>query len=178
MQQVPRKKYRQKKAFMALTDTFVRQVKCKEAAINAKYTDGGGMYLLVKDSGKYWRLDYRFAGKRKTLALGIYPEVTLAKARLRRDKARELLADDIDPSFAKRKERQAKADAALNTFEAIARVWLIKTSAKRAPVTQARITTLLEKDVFPFIGKMVITEIEQDISDAQSALFQILTSSI
>ena len=145
---------------MALTDTFVRQIKCKEAANNAKYTDGGGMYLLVKASGKYWRLDYRFAGKRKTLALGIYPEVSLAKARLRREKARELLADDIDPSFAKRKERQAKADAALNTFEAIARVWLIKTSAKRAPVTQARITTLLENDVFPFIGKMAVTEIE------------------
>jgi integrase len=157
---VPRKKYRQKRAFMALTDTFVRQIKCKEAANSAKYTDGGGMYLLVKASGKYWRLDYRFAGKRKTLALGIYPEVSLAKARLRREKARELLADDIDPSFAKRKERQAKADAALNTFEAIARVWLIKTSAKRAPVTQARITTLLENDVFPFIGKMAVTEIE------------------
>jgi integrase len=145
---------------MALTDTFVRQVKCKEAANSAKYTDGGGMYLLVKASGKYWRLDYRFAAKRKTLALGIYPEVSLAKARLRRDKARELLADDVDPSFAKRKERQAKADAALNTFEAIARVWLIKTAAKRASVTQARITTLLENDVFPFIGKMAVTEIE------------------
>ena len=145
---------------MTLKDSFVRQVKCSNVDIGNKYADGGGMYLLVKPSGKYWRMDYRFAGKRKTLALGIYPDVSLAKARLRREKARELLADDIDPSVAKRKERQAKSDAALNTFEAIARVWLIKTSAKRAPVTQARITTLLEKDVFPFIGKMVITEIE------------------
>lgn len=154
-------RYRQKNdTTMTLKDSFVRQVKCSNVDIGNKYADGGGMYLLVKPSGKYWRMDYRFAGKRKTLALGIYPDVSLAKARLRREKARELLADDIDPSVAKRKERQAKSDAALNTFEAIARVWLIKTAAKRAMVTQARITTLLEKDVFPFIGKMVISEIE------------------
>ncbi len=154
-------RYRQKNdATMTLKDSFVRQVKCSNVDIGNKYADGGGMYLLVKPSGKYWRMDYRFAGKRKTLALGIYPDVSLAKARLRREKARELLADDIDPSVAKRKERQAKSDSALNTFEAIARVWLIKTAAKRAMVTQARITTLLEKDVFPFIGKMVISEIE------------------
>lgn len=89
----------------------------------------------------------------------MYPEVSLAKARKRSEVAREQLADGIDPGVAKREERQAKADAAANTLEAVARVWLTKTSAKRAAVSQSRITTLLEKDVFPFIGGMPISTI-------------------
>ena len=64
---------------MALTDTFVKTVKPTKAA-GDKHADGGGMYLLVKDAGKYWRMDYRFEDKRKTLALGVYPAVSLAKA--------------------------------------------------------------------------------------------------
>ena len=79
------------------------------------------MYLLVKASGKYWRFNYRFAGVRKTLDLGTYPEVMLAKARQRRDKARELLADGMDPGLAKRAEKIATAAAAANTFDAVAR---------------------------------------------------------
>ncbi len=111
-------------------------------------------------------MNYRFADKRKTLALGVYPDVGLAKARARRDKAREQLADRIDPATAKREEKQAQADAAANTFEAVARVWLTKTASKRAEVTQSRITTLLEKDVFPFIGSMPISTIKpRDVLD-------------
>ena len=87
---------------MALTDTFVKNVKHTGAPAGDKHADGGGMYLLVNASGKYWRINYRFADKRKTLALGVYPDVSLAKARQRRDRARELLADDIDPSEAKK----------------------------------------------------------------------------
>jgi integrase len=99
---------------------------------------------------------YRYMGKQKTLALGVYPAVSLAEARRRRDKAREQLAKDIDPGTAKREDKQAKADLAANTFELVARTWLKKTAAKRKEVTQKRITTLLEQDVFPFIGKMPI----------------------
>lgn len=151
---------------MALTDTFVRQVRATDKAIGDKYADGGGMYLLVKAPGKYWRLDYSFHGKRKTLALGVYPSVTLAKARQRRDKAREQLADGVDPSVAKREEKRAKADAAANTFEAVSREWLAKTSNKRAPVTQAKVTSWLEKDVFPFVGKLPIASIKaKDVLD-------------
>ncbi len=62
---------------MALTDTFVRQVKHKGAEIGERYADGGGMYLRVKGAGKYWRLDYRIDGKAKTLGLGVYPDVSL-----------------------------------------------------------------------------------------------------
>ncbi|MEI6599482.1 MAG: integrase arm-type DNA-binding domain-containing protein [Comamonadaceae bacterium] len=151
---------------MALTDTFVKNVKHTGAASGDKYTDGRAMYLLVNAVGKYWRMNYRFADKRKTLALGVYPDVGLAKARARRDKAREQLADGIDPATAKREEKQAQADAAANTFEAVARVWLVKTASKRAEVTQSRITTLLEKDVFPFIGSMPISTIKpRDVLD-------------
>lgn len=151
---------------MALTDTFVRQVKATDKAIGDKYADGGGMYLLVKAPGKYWRLDYSIHGKRKTLALGVYPSVTLAKARQRRDKAREQLADGIDPGIAKHEEKRAKADAAANSFEAVSREWLTKTSSKRAAITQAKVTSWLEKDVFPFIGKLPIASIKaKDVLD-------------
>ena len=74
---------------MALADTFVRQVKHSGKVVGDKYTDGGGMYLLVKAGGKYWRMDYTHATRRRTLALGVYPAVSLAKARKRRDAARE-----------------------------------------------------------------------------------------
>ncbi|RSZ41148.1 MULTISPECIES: integrase arm-type DNA-binding domain-containing protein [unclassified Variovorax] len=144
---------------MALTDTFVRKVKATEKAIGNKYADGGGMYLLVKPAGKYWRMDYSFSGKRKTLALGTYPEISLAVARDRRASARKLLAEGGDPSAAKRDEKKARVDAAANTFEAVAREWLAKTAAKRADGTQLKVKTWLEKDVFPFIGKMPVSAI-------------------
>ena len=151
---------------MALTDTFVKNVKYTGASAVDKYADGRAMYLMVNAVGKYWRMNYRFADKRKTLALGVYPDVGLAKARARREKARELLADGIDPATAKREEKQARADAAANTFEAVARAWLATTESKRAKVTQSRITTLLEKDIFPFIGSMPISNIKpRDVLD-------------
>lgn len=151
---------------MALTDTFVKNVKHTGASAVDKYADGRAMYLMVNAVGKYWRMNYRFADKRKTLALGVYPDVGLAKARARREKARELLADGIDPATAKREEKQARADAAANTFEAVARAWLATTESKRAKVTQSRITTLLEKDIFPYIGSMPISNIKpRDVLD-------------
>ena len=144
---------------MALTDTFTKNTKHSGKPTGDKHTDGGGMYLLVNAGGKYWRMDYRFADKRKTLALGVYPEVSLAKARQRREKARELLADGIDPSTAKREEKRAKADAAAHTFELVARDWLAKTAAERASTTQNKVTSWLEKDVIPFIGAMPMSAI-------------------
>jgi len=97
---------------MALTDTFVRQVKHSGKAAGDKYTDSGGMYLLVKAAGKYWRMDYTHAAKRKTLSLGVYPEVTLAKARKRRGDARELLAEGLDPAQAFAGQPAATGDTA------------------------------------------------------------------
>lgn len=151
---------------MALTDTRVKQLKHLGSASGEKYADGGGMYLHVSATAKYWRMAYRFAEKQKTLALGVYPAVSLAKARRKRDDARELLAEGVDPSTAKREEKQAKADAAANTFEAMSREWLGKTANKRAAVTQTKVTNWLEKDVFPFIGKLPIATIRaKDVLD-------------
>ena len=144
---------------VALTDTFVKQVKHSGASAGDKYSDGGGMYLLVTQSGKYWRLNYRFGGKQKTLALGVYNTVTLAKARKRRDEARELLAEGADPAEAKRKDRIAHANAALHTFEAVARQWLAKTAAERAATTQQKVTAWLEHDLFPALGARSVSTI-------------------
>jgi integrase len=144
---------------MALTDTFVKQVKWSGKAPGDKHTDGEGMYLLVKEGGRYWRFDYRHLGKRKTLALGVYPAVSLAKARKRREEARELLADGKDPSAAKQDAQQAKLAEAANTFERVARDWLEKTAANRAEVTQGKVQTWLEKDVFPHIGSFPMRSI-------------------
>jgi hypothetical protein len=89
-------RYQQKGARMALTDTFVKNVKPSGSATGEKHADGHGLYLHVKEAGKYWRMSYRHLGKQKTLALGVYPAVSLAKARKRRDEARELLAEGLD----------------------------------------------------------------------------------
>lgn len=145
---------------MALNDTFIKNsTKHSGNAAGDKHTDGGGMYLLVSASGKYWRMNYRFAGKQKTLALGVYPAVSLGEARKRRDKAREQLANDIDPSTAKHTEKQAKAELIANTFERVARDWLVKTKADRADITQGKVTAWLEKDIFPQLGKKPISTI-------------------
>jgi len=145
---------------MALTDTFVKQVKPSGAPAGDKHTDGGGMYLLVKTAGKYWRMDYRFADKRKTLALGTYPEVSLSDARSKREAARKQLADGIDPGAAKQEQKQIKATQAANTFELVARTWLAKTAADRKAITQDTVTTWLTKDIFPEIGNMAISAIK------------------
>ena len=73
---------------MALTDTFVKSAKTTNKA-GEKHSDGGGLYLLLKESGKYWRMNYRFGGKQKTLALGVYPSVSLKAARDKREKAKK-----------------------------------------------------------------------------------------
>lgn len=93
---------------MALTDVKVRNAKPTDKPV--KLTDGNGMHLLIHPNGsKYWRLQYRFAGKQKLLALGVYPAVSLADARNRRDDARRLIAAGIDPSEKKKSEKVGKA---------------------------------------------------------------------
>jgi integrase len=141
---------------MALTDTFIRQVKHSGAPAGDKYSDGQGMFLLVKRTNKYWRMSYRFDRKQKTLAFGVYPAVSLALARRRRDDARKALAEGIDPAQAKSAAKAAKEAEAANTFEALAREWLKKVSRSRSVSTQEKVTAWLEHDVFPFVGKMPI----------------------
>ena len=144
---------------MALTDTQIRNAKPKAKAY--KLSDGGGMYLLVKpDGARYWRLDYRFAGKRRTLALGVYPTTALSNARTRREEARALLAQGNDPSVAKRMSKCTIRQASETTFEGIAREWLHNQRKKLAPKYSAQILARLEADVFPQIGSRPIADID------------------
>ncbi len=145
---------------MALSDTFVKQIKPKgNTTTGEKYADGGGLYLLVKDSGKYWRLAYRFNAKQKTLALGVYPAVSLAKARQRRAKAREQLADSIDPGLAKKAEKQISNLSTANTFEAVAREFLDTKAHDWTPGYAEKWLRGLTKDVFPYLGSLPIATI-------------------
>lgn len=146
---------------MALADTFVRQVKHTGKPTGDKHTDGGGMYLLVKAGGKYWRMDYTHADKRKTLALGVYPQVSLAKARQRREKARELLADGLDPSTAKQEDKRAKTDAAVNTFKAVALTWhAMKAKGDTSATTLKKRLAHFETHVFPAIGNRPVNAVK------------------
>ncbi|WP_308726938.1 Arm DNA-binding domain-containing protein [Burkholderia multivorans] len=102
---------------MPLTDTQVRNARYNADGTGNRLSDGGRMYLQIAKSGsKYWRMNYRFAGKDKTLALGVYPDVSLAAARKKRDDAREKLAAGMDPGEAKRSEKRAVRLAAANSF--------------------------------------------------------------
>jgi hypothetical protein len=144
---------------MQLTDTRIRNTKPTGKAY--KISDGAGMYLLVVPSGgRYWRLDYRFAGKRRTLALGTYPDVSLASARGRREETRAMLANGTDPGQAKRANKRLAKLASENTFEAIAREWLNNQRNKLAPRYCALILSRLEADIFPQIGSRPIAEID------------------
>jgi integrase len=145
---------------VALTDTFIKNVKHSGKPAGDKHSDGGGMFLHVKASGKYWRMDYAIHGKRNTFAIGVYPAVGLAQARAARDAAKAQLAQGIDPSIAKREAKQASASAAQHTFEAVALAWLKATAHKRTPATAARIERRLQIDVFPEIGRLPIASIK------------------
>jgi integrase len=142
-----------------LTDIAIR--KAKPTTKPLKLSDGFGMYLLLKpDGARYWRMDYRYSGKRKTLALGVYPEISLSDARLRREDARRLLANDIDPSATRKNTKLAKAEAArtsTDTFEAIARDWMARQDV--AEVTANKTRWILESFLFPEIGARPIAEI-------------------
>lgn len=142
---------------MPLTDTAIRNAKPKEKQY--KLSDQRGLYLLVLKSGKYFRFDYRFAGKRKTLALGVYPDTSLAEAREKRDEARKLLAKDIDPSERKKEKKAALKEMAKNNFESIAREWIEKKRAKWSDGHTHGVTRKLELNIFPWLGKRPIKQI-------------------
>lgn len=123
-----------------------------------KLADERGMYMLVKpDGAKWWRFDYRRPDtrKRNTLSLGTYPDVSLRKARDRRDEARKLLADGIDPGDKRKATRTADAD----TFEAVAREWFARHAPKWAPSHADKVIRRLERDVFPWIGDKAMAKL-------------------
>ncbi len=143
---------------MPLTDVAIRKAKAGEKPI--KLSDERGLYLELSPSGgKWWRLKYRFESKEKRLSLGVYPDVGLKEARERRDAARKLLADGVDPSENRKAQKAAKADCAANSFEVITREWFAKYSSTWVDYHGDRILKRFERDIFPWIGDRPITEI-------------------
>lgn len=133
-----------------LTDTQLRSAKPRDRA--RRLSDGGGLYLQIEPSGgKYWRYNFRFNGKQKTLALGVYPDVSLAKARARHQRARERLAEGIDPSI----DKQVSA----KTFEAVAREWYAHWKSGRNERHAGYVLKRLEVDIFSEIGSLPVSDI-------------------
>jgi integrase len=145
---------------MALTDKGIQAARGE--AKPYKMADGQGLYLLVRpDGARYWRMDYRFMGKRKTLAFGVYPETSLAEARQQRDAARKLLKDDKDPSAQKKLDKLTATIAAENTFKVVAEEWLAKRVVEgKSEATLAKDRWLMEAFAYPTLGERPIGEIE------------------
>ncbi|MEI7154852.1 integrase arm-type DNA-binding domain-containing protein [Pectobacterium carotovorum] len=126
-----------------------------------KMADGGGLYLLVKTNGsRYWRLKYRIDGKEKLLALGVYPDVSLADARAKRDEARKGIAGGIDPLEVKKEQKIEREAQVKNTFQEIALEWHSMKVKKWSAGYASDILEAFNKDVFPFIGQRPIADIK------------------
>lgn len=146
---------------MPLTDTSVKNAKPREDGKINQLSDGNSLYLWVMANGaKYWRMTYRFAGKQKTLALGVYPDTSLKQAREKRDEAKRLLLDGTDPSIKRRADKLAAKVAAANTFEAIAKEWHTKESHEWSTAHAERVMSAMEHHIFPFIGHLPIADIK------------------
>jgi len=148
---------------MALTDAAIKQALPRET--DYWLTDAQGLRLLVKTNGsKYWRLKYRLDGKQKTLAIGVYPVITLKAARDRTIEAKRLVAQGVDPSQAKKNESRKKILENTSLFSLIAREWWEHQKGTWTPDYANRLWGRLEIDVFPYIGLMPVTDITpQDV---------------
>jgi integrase len=119
-----------------------------------------GLFLHITDDGKkYWRLNYRYAGKQKTLAVGIYPQISLLEARKKRDDAKKLISEGVDPSLDKQLKKQKIFEKSENSFEIIAREWHAKQEKKLTPDYWNNKLHRLELDIFPKIGAYPISDI-------------------
>lgn len=143
---------------MPLSATAVKQAKPKEK--DYKLSDEKGLFLLIKRNGsKYWRQKYRYGGKEKLLALGVYPDVSLKDARDRRDDARKLLSNDIDPSDIKRAKKISGGETAANSFEVVAKEWFETRMRDKSKSHQDRTWRALEKDLFPSLRNRAVASI-------------------
>ncbi|MHB1221272.1 MAG: tyrosine-type recombinase/integrase [Gammaproteobacteria bacterium] len=147
---------------MKLSAAFVKNVIPEDKP--KKYFDGYGMYLFVKPNGKpkgvkYWRLDFRIDGKYKTLGLGISPKVSLVDARKKRDQARQLIDQNIDPCAQRKATKASRTTQGMNTLEIVAREWLEKQTKHWVPSHAERNTRRLESYIFPLLGNKPIVDI-------------------
>lgn len=142
---------------MPLTDTACKKAACPEGRSSIRLADEKSLYLEVTSAGgKYWRWKYRFGGKEKRLAFGVYPEVSLAQARVLRDEARQTLRDGNDPGLVKKATKLQLASDHEHTFEAVARKWWKHWSEGKSPRHAATTIRRLETDAFPLLGALPI----------------------
>ncbi|HFI9103244.1 TPA: tyrosine-type recombinase/integrase, partial [Escherichia coli] len=144
---------------MKLNARQVDAAKPREKAY--KLADGAGLYLEVVPSGsRYWRMKYRFNGKEKRMAFGVYPAVSLAQARALRDEAKKKLAEGIDPSFAKKEEKLVRDVQLNNTFQAVALEWHGTKVSRWSEGYASDIIEAFNKDIFPYIGQLPVNGIK------------------
>lgn len=145
---------------LMLSEVAVRQAKPKER--DYKLSDAEGLYMFVAKSGhRSWRLKYRFAGKERRLILGAYPAVSLKEARERKCEARKLLEAGRDPGIEAKKQAVQRAAANSNTFESLARTWFAVQEGRWTPVHSRDVIQSLENEIFPWLGKLPISEIDE-----------------
>lgn len=145
-----------------LPEVAVRNAKPRQRPY--KLFDGDGLYLNVHPNGsKYWRLKYRYAGKEKVLALGVYDQVSMTEARARADKARKLLADGFDPVVTKRVERAAIAAQHANTFEKAAEAWMERHAGDWTPSYTEKVRGILSANLYPRIGALPLAALTAPI---------------
>ncbi|WP_210547289.1 integrase arm-type DNA-binding domain-containing protein [Rhodoferax sp. PAMC 29310] len=141
---------------MPLTDAQLRNL-----TEPGKHSDGFGLYLeLTKAGGRYWRMKYRYGGKEKRLAFGVYPGVSLKDARELATKARQSLKDGSDPGELRRVDKAKTAFETVNTFEAVARDWMKHQAARWDTETAGRIRATLENDIFKTLGSRPLAAIK------------------
>lgn len=150
------------KRIVPLSDLQISKAKPKLQ--DYKLGDGRGLYLLVrKTGGKLWRYDYRMGGKRKTLAMGNYPDINLAEARKRHQEARKLVAEGIDPGEEKKARRTAENEQQANTFKKVALEWHRQRTGTLSAKTLIKSFGYLERNVFPTIGDIPLSELSPRI---------------
>lgn len=143
---------------MPLSDAKIKNAKPKVKSY--RIYDERGLYLEVSPKGgKWWRFKYRFRGKEKRISLGTYPDTKLGKAREKRDEARRLVSEDIDPSQYKKAQKAAQADLSANSFELVALEWHSKKSLTWSQIHADNIMGRQKRDVFPWLGQRPIAEI-------------------
>jgi integrase len=145
---------------MALTDIDCRNAVCEPGKTHKRYADGRGLYLEVRaNGGKYWFWKYRFHGKERRLALGVYDRVTLKRARADCAEARKLLDSGTDPALQRKSDKLAARLRMATTFEGIARQWWAQWKTNRSPRYADYVIRRLEADVFPSIGNAAIASV-------------------
>lgn len=148
---------------MALTDKAIKVALPRDKTY--RLTDGGGLYIEITPKGqKYWRYKYRYAGKEKRLAVGVYnpaigPGISLKEARAKHIEARQILAQGNDPCEQRKLDKLSRSLSRENTFSGVAKEWYAKKMMDKAPTHQERTSRILEKDIYPFLGQRPIAEI-------------------